>query len=108
MITKNAILGWKLSWGTKVMLRAFPESAGNTLNSLTAIRFRREQKLPPRRIPTVGIVQKVLSTTNTTIHKHHHHGGVICPSYDVGSMDLPDLMVVTSLEGVGQEHLAWV
>ncbi len=26
------ILGWELSWGTKVVLRAFPQSAGNTLN----------------------------------------------------------------------------
>jgi hypothetical protein len=52
-------------------------------------------------IPRVGIVQKVPSTTNTTIHKHHHHGGAICPSYDVGSMDPPDLTLVTSLEGVG-------
>jgi hypothetical protein len=56
----------------------------------------------------VGIVQKVPSTTNTTIHKHHHHGGAICPSYDVGSMDQPNLMVVTSLEDVGQERFAWV
>ncbi len=56
----------------------------------------------------VGIVQKVPSTTNTTIHKHHQHGGAICPSYDVGSMDSPDLTVVTSLEGVEQERFAWV
>ena len=26
------------------------------------------KKLPPRRLPTVGIVRKVLNTTNTTIH----------------------------------------
>ncbi len=26
------------------------------------------KKLPPRRFPTVGIVRKVLYTTNTTIH----------------------------------------
>jgi hypothetical protein len=64
--------------------------------------------LPPCRIPLVGIVQKVPSTTNTTIHKHHHHGGAVFPSYDVGSMDPPNLMVVTSLEGVGQERFAWV
>jgi hypothetical protein len=57
---------------------------------------------------TVGIVQKVPSTTNTTINKHHHHGGAIHPSYNVGSMDPPDLMVVTSLEGAGQERFAWV
>ncbi len=56
----------------------------------------------------VGIVQKVQSTTNTTIHKHHHHGEAVCPSYNVGSMDLPDLTVVTSLEWVGQECFAWV
>jgi hypothetical protein len=59
-------------------------------------------------IPTVGIVQKVPSTTNTTIHKHHHHGGALCPSYDMGSMDPPNLMVLTSLEGVGQDRFAWV
>jgi hypothetical protein len=57
----------------------------------------------------VGIVQKVPSTTNTTIHKHHHYGGtVVCPSYSVGSMDPPNLMVETSLEEVGQESYAWV
>ncbi len=27
-----ALLEWEMSWGTKVMLRAFPESARNTLN----------------------------------------------------------------------------
>jgi hypothetical protein len=56
----------------------------------------------------VGIVQKIPSNTNTTIRKHHHHGGAICPSYNVGYMDPPDLMVVTSLKGVGQERFAWV
>ena len=56
----------------------------------------------------VGIVQKLPSTTNTTIHKHHHHGRAICHSYDVRSMDLPNLMVLTSLEGVGQERFAWL
>jgi hypothetical protein len=65
-------------------------------------------KLPPRRIPMVGIVQKVLSTTNTTIHKHHHHGGAVRPSYGVGLMDPPNLTQVTSSEGVGQGRLGWV
>ena len=50
----------------------------------------------------VGIVQKVPSTTNTTIPKHHHHGGAICPSYGVRLMDLPDPMQVISSEGVEQ------
>jgi hypothetical protein len=56
----------------------------------------------------VEIVQKVLSTTNTTIHKHHHHDGAVCPYYNVGFMDPPDLMVATSLEGVGKERFVWV
>ena len=56
----------------------------------------------------VGIVQKVPFTTNTTIHKHHHHGGAVCPSYNMGSMDPPNLTLVTSLEGVWQERFAWV
>jgi hypothetical protein len=72
------------------------------LNSLTAIRFQREQKVPSCRIPMVGIVQKVPSTTNTTIHKHHHHGRAVCLSYGVGLMDPPDPMQVTSSERVGQ------
>ncbi len=78
------------------------------VNSLTTIRFRQEQITPPPRFPTVGIVQKVPSTTNTRIHKHHHHGEAVHPSYDVGLMNLPNLMAVTSLEGVGQECFAWV
>jgi hypothetical protein len=56
----------------------------------------------------IGIVRKVLSTTNTTIHKHHHHGRAVHPSYGVGSMDPPDPMQVTSFEGVGQGGLGWV
>jgi hypothetical protein len=50
----------------------------------------------------VGILKKVPSTTNTTIHKHHHHGGAVCPSYGVGLMDLSDLTQVTSSKGVRQ------
>jgi hypothetical protein len=72
------------------------------VNSLTAIRFRQNEKLPPHRIPKVGIVQKVPYTTNTTIHKHHHHGGAVCSSYGMGSMDPPNPMEVTSSEEVGQ------
>ena len=36
----------------------------NCINSFTAIRLGRKQKLPPHRIPTVGIVQKVPSQHN--------------------------------------------
>jgi hypothetical protein len=63
---------------------------------------------PPRSIPTVGIVQKVPSPTNTTIHKHHHHGGAVCPSYDMGSIDPANLTLKNCLEEVGQEHFVWV
>ena len=63
---------------------------------------------PARRIPTVGIVRKVLSTQTQLSHKHHHHGGAICPSYCVVSLDTPDWTRATSLEGVGQKRfLAW-
>jgi hypothetical protein len=56
----------------------------------------------------VGIVRKVPSTTNTTIHKHHHHGRAVRPSYGVGLMDLPDPTQITSSKGVGQGRLGWV
>jgi hypothetical protein len=46
--------------------------------------------LPLRRIPTVGIVRKVMSTRTQLTHKHHHHGGAVCPSYGVVSLDTPD------------------
>ena len=48
------------------------------------------EKLPPCRVPTVGIVRKVLSTRTQLTHKHHHHGGAVCPSYGVVSLDTPD------------------
>jgi hypothetical protein len=81
----------------------------SSIDSLTVIRVPAgTKKLPPRKIPTVGIVRKVPSTTNTTINKHHHHGGAVCPSYGVGSMDPPDPTEVTSSEGVGQGRLGWV
>ncbi len=53
-------------------------------------------------ISTLGIVQKVLPTTNTTIHKYHQHGKAVIPSYGMGSMDPPDWMQVTSSKEVGQ------
>jgi hypothetical protein len=43
------------------------------------------EKLLPRRIPTVGIVQKSPSTPSQLSHKHHHHGGAVSPSYGVDS-----------------------
>ncbi len=66
------------------------------------------KKLLSHRIPTIGIVQKLLSTTNTTINKHHHHGGAVRSSYGMGLMDPPIPMQVTSSEGVGQGCLGWV
>ena len=63
---------------------------------------------PARRIPTVGIVWKVLSTQTQQSHKHHHHGGAICPSYGMVSLDTPNRTRATSPEGVGQKRfLAW-
>jgi|LakMenEpi02Apr12_1017379.scaffolds.fasta_scaffold01219_1 hypothetical protein len=64
------------------------------------------EKLPPRRFSTVGIVLKLPLTPNTTTHKHHHHGGAVCPSYGVVSLDTPDPTQVTSSEGVGQERIS--
>jgi hypothetical protein len=77
------------------------------LNTLTAKPLQGSggnKKLPPHRIPMVGIVKKVPSTTNTTIHKHHHYGGAIHPSYGVESMDPHNPMQVTLFKGVGQGH----
>jgi hypothetical protein len=76
------------------------------LNRLTALGSGGNEKHTPRGIPMVGIVRKVLSTTNKQSHKHHHHGGAVGPSYGVGSMDPPNLMQVTSskvLHGVRGE-----
>ena len=66
------------------------------------------EKLLPGRIPTVGIVQQVLSTQTQSSHKHHHHGGAVCPSYGMVTMDRPDRMQVTPSEGVGQERFCLV
>jgi hypothetical protein len=35
------------------------------------------EKLPPRRFSTVGIVRKVPSPPTQLTHKHHHHGVVV-------------------------------
>ena len=59
------------------------------------------EKLPPRRIPTVGIVWRSPSTPPQQSQKHHHHGGAVFPSYGVVSMDTPDRIRLTSSEGVG-------
>jgi hypothetical protein len=62
------------------------------------------EKLPPRRIPTVGIVTKSTVDPNiTNPQTHHHHSGAVCPSYGMVSLDTPDRTRATSLEGVGQE-----
>jgi hypothetical protein len=66
------------------------------------------KKLPPRRIPTVGIEQKVPSTQTQLSHKHHHHSGAVCPSYGVLTMDMLDWTRATPSEGVGQERFSLV
>jgi hypothetical protein len=63
------------------------------------------EKLPPRRIPMVGIVRKVPSTRTQLSHKHHHHGGAVCPSYGVVTLDMPDPTRLTSFEGVGRGRI---
>jgi len=74
------------------------------VNSLTHKGSGGNEKLPPRRIPTVGIVRKVPSTQTQLSHKHHHHGGAVSPSYGVLTMYTPDRTRATSSEGVGQER----
>ena len=54
-------------------------------------------------IPAGGIVWKGLSTQTQLTHKHHHYVGAVCPSYGMVSLNTPDRMRATSLEGVGQE-----
>ena len=83
---------------------------GNAVNRFTPIAvWARNKKLPLHGIPTVGIVQNVPSIPTQLSHTHHHHGSAVCPSYDVGSMDPPNLTQVTSLKGVKQGHLVgWV
>jgi len=66
------------------------------------------EKRPPRRFPTVGIVQKVPSTRTQLSHKHHHHGGDICPSYGVLTKDTPNQTRATPSEGVGEERFSLV
>jgi len=66
------------------------------------------KKLPPRRIPMVGIVRKVQSTQTLLSHKQHHHGGDICPSHGILTMDMPNWMQATPSEGVGQERFSLV
>jgi len=61
------------------------------------------KKVPPRKIPMVGIVHQVPSTRTQLSHKHHHHGGALCPSYGVLTMDTTYWMRATPLEGVKQE-----
>ena len=68
----------------------------------------RNEKLPPRLIPTVGILRKVPLTRTQLSHIHHHHGGAVCPSYGVLTMVTPDRTRATPLEGVGQELLGLV
>ena len=66
------------------------------------------EKLQPHRIPTVGIVRKVLSTQTLLTHKHHHHGGAVCPSYGVVTLNTPNPTRLISTEGVGRGHMRWV
>ncbi len=85
------------------------EAPPQPLNSLTAYKGSGgNEKLPPCRISTVGIVWKVLSTRTQLTHKHHHHGGAVCPSSGVVSLDTPDQTRVTSSGGVGRGQVHWV
>jgi hypothetical protein len=66
------------------------------------------EKLPPRRFSTVGIVREFRRSPTQPPHKHHQHGGAVCPSYGVVSLDTPDTTRVTSSEGVGRGRIRWV
>ena len=81
-----------------------------TFTGLPLLGFGRggTKKLPPRRIPKLGIVRKVLSTQTQLSHKRHHHGGAVCLSYGVVSLDMPNQMRATSSEGVGQESFGLI
>jgi hypothetical protein len=70
-------------------------------NSLTPMGSGGNKKNPPRRIPTVGIVLKVLPTRTQLTHKHHHLGGAVRLSYGVVSLDTPNSTRVTFSKGVG-------
>ncbi len=78
------------------------------INSLTHKGSGGNEKLPPSRFPTVGIVRKAPSTRTQLSHKHHHYGDAVCPSYGVLTMDTPDRMRATPSEGVEQERFGLV
>ena len=66
------------------MARNFSLLSGRNLSfeNLTGIPFFgfwRDQKFPPCKIPTVGIVWKSPLTPPQQSHKHHHHGGDVFP-----------------------------
>jgi hypothetical protein len=54
------ILEWEMSWGTKVMLRVFPESTGNTLN----YSLQRYYKLVVKEYPFCCKMYELIQFTN--------------------------------------------
>ena len=108
LICKTSMLG---NTGTRRHPQAEPVVAYPTNTEIKQLnRYKGSggnEKLPPRRIPTVGIVRKVPSTRTQLSHKHHHPGGAVCRSYGVVTLDTPDPTRLTSFEGVGQGRIRW-
>jgi len=76
------------------------------LNSLTAIRVRAgTKKLPPRRFPTVGIVQEFRQTTTQLPPQTSSPWRSVCPPYSIDSVNRPNTARGRPSKGVGQVWL---
>ncbi len=78
--------------------------APDKFNSFTPIRVQSSdgnEKLPPHRFSTVGIVRKVLAITNKTILQTSSPWQAVCPSSGVDLTDPPNPTQITSLDRVG-------
>ncbi len=69
---------------------------------------RREQKLPLRRISTVGIVLKFRQWPAQLLPRKSSPWCAVCPSYGVGSIDQVDLTQETSSTRVDWGRFHWV
>ncbi len=82
-----------------------------SLNSLTINSYKGSggnEKLPPHRFPTVGILQEFHQTTTQFPPQTSSPWCSVCPSYGVDSMNRPNPMRGPSSTGVGQGLLGGV
>ena len=93
-----ALLPWIITIKTKTI----------NINSSIPMGSGENEKLPPRRFPTVGIEREIRRTSTQLPSQTSSPWWSVCPPYGVDSMNLPNPTHGRPSEGVGRGQLGGI